>query len=383
MKRERKLYILGWPGAIGGASTKLAHLLRLLHRRFLTVIVPNEPEEANDAPWRGVLSDLGVTVCPFEELPEKLEGWGLALCNFEILISPKWAELRRRGLKMTWSNEMMWTHPGELGAVFTGLVDQILYVSEVQREYLEPVYVMARTGSVQPVSLCDPTASWGEVTHCSGRHLRWAMTGNYVDPVLFPEREQRVKGPAEPLIIGRLSRPDPAKFPEDFPAFYEGLGVPNAKFRVMAWEGAAAAQWNGHLFDERWELLPALKEDADKFLRSLDLFVYSLGATVQESWGRCVVEAMLSGVVPLLPDSRKHHLRNLVKHGESGFLCRDAAEFGHYARMLDTNRELLHACARQAREDAVNRLCCEGEHLRLWESAFPDLSVSANRQSVP
>src|SRR5678816_834578 len=128
MNRERRLYIFGWPGAIGGASTKLAHLLRLLHKRFRIVLVPNEDAEVNDPEWRPFIDGLAVNTCAFGHLPERLHGWGLTLCNFEFLMSPKWAEARRRGLKMAWSNEMMWTHPSELGAIFTGLVDQILYV---------------------------------------------------------------------------------------------------------------------------------------------------------------------------------------------------------------------------------------------------------------
>src|ERR1700750_2182933 len=119
MNRERRLYIFGWPAAIGGASTKLAHLLRLLRSRFPIVVVPNEDSEVNDREWRPFLDELSIAACTFGDLPERLQGWGMSLCNFEFLLSPKWAEARRRGLKMAWSNEMMWTHPGELGAVFT------------------------------------------------------------------------------------------------------------------------------------------------------------------------------------------------------------------------------------------------------------------------
>ena len=373
MNKAQRLYIFGWPGAVGGASTKLAHLLRLLHRRFPIVLVPNELDDLQDGDWNRFIATLEVQPCAFENLPQRLEGWGLALCNFEFLLSPKWAEVRSRGLKMAWSNEMMWTHPGELGRLFTGLVDQVLYVSPVQRERLEPQFYQAWTGSLHAPRPSEVNHAISGAIGQSSTVLRWSMTGNYIDPPLFPEKERYLKKAEEPLVIGRLSRADPSKFPEDFPSFYENLGMRHAKFRVMAWNQQLFARWHTHQFDDRWELLPAMREDPSAFLRSLDLFVYSLRSDCRESWGRSIVEAMLSGVVPLLPESAEHHLRNLVKHGESGFLCRDAEEFGYYARMLDRDRGLLFDCSRRAREDAVNRLCVAAEHLRFWETAFPEL----------
>jgi glycosyltransferase involved in cell wall biosynthesis len=338
------------------------------------VLVPNEKEELGEPEWAPVLDKLGIITSAFESLPQQLQGWGLSMCNFEFLMSPKWAEARRRGLKMAWSNEMMWTHPSELGALFAGLIDQVLYVSPVQRACLEPEFEKAWTGSLQPRPHQDHDALSGEIQHDSSlRALRWSITSNYIDPALFPAKEIRVRNREEPLVVGRLSRADPGKFPEDFPKFYEGLGLRNVRFRVMAWSEELSRRWAAHPFDDRWQLLPALQEDASSFLRSLDLFVYSLGPDLRESWGRCVVEAMLSGVVPLLPDSADHHLRNLVRHGESGFLCRSAEEYGHYARMLDQDRALLCQCAHQARADALSRHCSAADHLAYWENAFPEL----------
>lgn len=367
-----RLYIFGWPADVGGASTKLAHLLRLLHRRFPIVLVPNEEDEIDDPDREKYLAGLDVEAIPFSKLPDRLEGWGLCMCNFEFLLSAKWAEVRSRGLKMAWSNEMMWTHPGELGVIFAGLVDQVLYVSNAQRECLEPEFRRVWTGSLQPASILHRSLTGEILPGAGGRPLRWTITGNYIDPALFPMREQP-RREDEPIVVGRLSRPDPAKFPEDFPAFYEGLGLRNPRFRVMAWSDQVGQKWAGHPFDHRWDRLPAMKEDPAEFLRSLDLFVYSLGSGLRESWGRAIVEAMLSGAVPILPDSPEHHLRNLIVHGDSGFLCQSPNEFGHYARLLEADRTLLWRCSRSAREHAVNQLCAAAEHLRYWETAFPEL----------
>src|SRR5262249_39650067 len=115
------------------------------------------------------------------------------------------------------------------------------------------------------------------------------LTGNYIDPKFFPFRERK----NSTFAIGRLTRPAPDKYPEDFPVFYEALELPDTRFRVMAWDKDLAHKYRWHHFDERWDLLPPLQEPSLKFLHSLDLFVFPLGHTCTEVWGRAAVEAML------------------------------------------------------------------------------------------
>lgn len=52
MKSERPfLYLLGWPGHLGGADTKLAHLLALLHQDLQITVVPNESRHLQSRVW--------------------------------------------------------------------------------------------------------------------------------------------------------------------------------------------------------------------------------------------------------------------------------------------------------------------------------------------
>ncbi len=330
------LYIFGWPSFLGGADTKLAHLLVLLHRHYRITVVPNDAERLQEVTWTRFMDRLGIEYTCFRGLPRKLVGFGLSLCNGKFFPGGIAARARDRGLRLVWSSEMMWHHEGEVEAAKSGLIDRVLYVSPLQKRMLAPGY---------------------------GR-VPGFTTGNYIDPRLFPFRERR----NATFTVGRLSRPDPGKYPEDFPVFYECLEIPDVRFRVMAWSDDLRRKYRWHRFDSRWELLESLAEPQVRFLQSLDLFIYPLGHLFRESWGRSTVEAMLTGAIPLVP--RGHHLENLMVHGESGFVCDDIAEYREHAQRLRLDVAYRRQLAHQCRRHAVEKVCNAAEHLKLWQEVF-------------
>ena len=111
-------------------------------------------------------------------------------------------------------------------------------------------------------------------------------------------------------------------------------------------------------------------ESPVEFLHSLDLFVYSLGPTFRESWGRSTVEAMLTGCVPLVPKGGGHHLENLVPHGRVGFLCASNEEYREHVQRLRKDVALRQKLSHAARRHAENELCHRAEHLRVWREAL-------------
>jgi glycosyltransferase involved in cell wall biosynthesis len=302
----------------------------------------------------------------------RLTGWGLGLCQHSFFEQRRAVSAKKRGLRIAWGNEMMWFFRQELDHVMAGVIDCLLYTSDVQRKMLEPGYRLAMGGRPQCGKLGPLSGVINPLRLTAG--LRWVTVGNYIAPEWFPFKD-RFTGRAGrrrsgPLVVGRLSRPDLDKFPDDFPTFYESLGLKNVKFRVMGWDEETAKRWADHVYDDRWEFLPPLTEPQVTFLHSLDLFIYSVSPRFRESWGRAVVEAMLCGAVPLVPAGGGHHLEHLVRHGVSGFVCQDAAEYGAYARLLEEDEDLRKKMSFQAREDAVTRLCNASEHLALWRQVF-------------
>ena len=395
---------------MGGADTKLAHLLWLLHQDYDITVVPNVRVQLEQAHWRAWLRELGVKAAVLEDLPHKLSGWGLSLCNGAFWGEGVGVEAHRRGLKIAWSNEMMWHHPAEIAAVRLGLVEAVLYTSEVQRLKLEAGFAGVERknelsveaqgrlpGAVSLNSQLKPhSTSFSSGTLENG--TRWAITGNYIAPELFPWKDRTKGRRFGEFVIGRLSRPDPAKFPRDFPESYQRLRLKNPRYRVMAWSEEMGRQYKAgekksggvrgkgsegasplpphsptppqSRFVGPWDLLPALAEPTVEFLHSLDLFAYDLREDCCESWGRAVVEAMLTGAIPLVPAHPRHHLKNLVPQGVGGFLCSTKAEWREHAQRLQADGVLRQKMSRAAREFAAEELCHAAEHRAAWRAVF-------------
>ena len=136
----------------------------------------------------------------------------------------------------------------------------------------------------------------------------------------------------------------------------------------MAWSNDLQKQYRWHRFGPEWELLLEKKEPALKFLYSLDVFLYPLGHRIKESWGRAVVEAMLTGCVPVVPTGHQFH--KLMVHGESGFICQEYAEWKAAVRELYENYPFRQKVSRQCSDYAREHLCNPAEHRRRWVEAL-------------
>jgi glycosyltransferase involved in cell wall biosynthesis len=119
-------------------------------------------------------------------------------------------------------------------------------------------------------------------------------------------------------------------------------------------------------------LLHKEAESQVEFLHSLDLFVYDLGPRFSESWGRAVVEAMLTGCVPLVSGEPRHHLGELVPHGVGGFLCTTPEDWRESAQRLRKDELLRRKMSRAAREFSENELCGVRSHFQNWQKALAE-----------
>ena len=327
-----KLYLFGVPGKVGGAATKIRHLIYLLKDVFEITVILNHVSWLRNSEVTHFLKRMGVSYTLLKDLPPRCSGTALIICELDYFVSGSAKEVKKRGLKVVFSNEMMWEFKGEADAVVQGLIDKVLFVSDFQAAKFAELY----------------------------KHVPSAIPGNYIAPEDFQFKERH----NVTFTIGRLSRPDPDKYPEDFPVFYEELGLNDVKYRVMAWDDKLRQKYRWHRFSPEWELLGPQKEDTEKFLHSLDLFVYPLGHRFKESWGRSTVEAMLTGCIPLVPSGHQFH--NVITNGESGFLCSSFSEYKDIVAELHDNYPLRRKLSQQCAEYARSKICNSEEHRRIW-----------------
>lgn len=327
-----KVFLFGPPGKLGGAATKIWDLLWLLRDDVDFCLVLRNRKLQKDREIKEAVRETGIRVAFENELPSRMEGVALVICELDIFSTGRAQRIKERGLKLFFSNEMMWAFKGEEEAVKAGLIDKVLFVSEFQSSIFRPIY----------------------------EGVPQAILENYVLPKRFPFVDRHNVR----MRLGRLSRPDPVKFTEDFPVFYEALKVPNAKFRVMGWSDDLHRKYDWHDFGDQWDLLKPKAESATDFLHSIDLFVYAIGPFFQESWGRVVAEAMLTGAIPLVPSG--HHFENIIADGEAGYLCNDFDDYHEAAQRLYWDYPLKRRMSKHCAQYARSYLCDQKAHRRLW-----------------
>lgn len=374
-KRKPPLYLMAWPASVGGSETKTGATAELLAGLYDIVWVPNDDASLSDRKALKWITSRGMRAARWADLPRKLAGTALAMCNIPFLTEGRAAEAKGRGLRVAWGGEMMWAIPGELGAIAAGLVDTVLFTGDGQREALTPAFLTAlggKSGRAERVVAAHPAHGGTQGTlrgKCGA--VRWATVGNYVNPDAFPFLDRSRRRKDAPLVIGRLSRADWGKFPADFPKTYERLGLPkDTRFRVMAWSPELKKRWPRWRPSKQWELLPAMAEPPAKFLQSLDLFVYDTHPTFSESWGRAVVEAMLTGAVPVLPADTRHHFVRLAPHILTSAQCPAPQHWREQVQCLAERRELRHAVSKLAATFAHEELCDAAMHRASWQAAL-------------
>lgn len=341
---SKKLFIYGFPDCCAGADTKLYNTLPLFKEIFEEVMcIANAPAMFNPRnEYCDYLDGLGIKY----GLKESMSGFSpgdiaLSLCNPYFFKDKFIEDAKSKGLKVIWSSEMMWHHVDEKKYIEAGMVDKVLYVSDIQK-----------------AKLTYP------------EHIPWTMTGNYINPDLYPFRRRS----SETFGIGRLSRPDSYKYPEDFPVFYEeiaeNLDPRRVSFRVMAWNKDLTHKYRWHNWNRKyqWVLLEELQMPVIEFLYGLTVHAYPLGHNFIESWGRSTVESMLSGCIPIFFSG--HHLENLIEDKRTGFIADDIYDWKNIIQELFHNIHYRFEMAKRCSEHAREVHCNKEQHIKVWEEAL-------------
>lgn len=334
------LYVFQWISDLGGSDTRLKELLLLLKDDFRITCVPNDESRLGERHNTDFLDSLGIRYCMPSALPERLEGFAYANCNFRLFSERQRVDfIKARGLKFLWSNDMMWTTGEELEAIREGKVDCCLFTSHFHRGALAPRVLAAKPDQ------------------------RTAILDNYFDGSTWPYSERPARSG---VVFGKVSRPDPMKFSEDFPVFYESAtrGL-DARYRVMGWSPNQDRRYSWFGFSERWERLPPNAEPTAEFLSSLDVFLYNCNHRFTENQSRAIVEAQLTGCPVVAPN--KWNFPNMVWNQRTGFLWNDLEEARDACAAL-SDPSLRRSAGRHA-SDFARAIWCDSEAAkRKWNS---------------
>jgi glycosyltransferase involved in cell wall biosynthesis len=326
-------YVFQWISDLGGADTRLKELLILLKDDFNITCVPNDEFRLKEKHNTDFLDAIGVKYCMPSDLPSKMEGFAYANCNFRLFKEKSRIDfIFQSGLKLLWSNDMMWTTGEELDAIGKGKVACALFTSPFHRDKIS-----------QSMQKANPT-------------MKMAVIENYFDSSTWPYVDRPTRNYVN---VGKVSRDDHMKFSEDFPVFYESAteGLP-VKFRVMGWSQSLAKKYNWFAFSEKWDLMKTNKLPTQEFFSGLDVFLYNCNYRFIENQSRAIIESQLTGCPVVAPN--KWNFPNMIWTDRTGMLCEDMEDFKEAMKfMMDGyNRKkmgkLASDCTREIWCDSVS-----------------------------
>jgi hypothetical protein len=341
-----RVYLIGYPGNMGGANTEAWHTLKLWRRMGYEVRLI--PTWGCDSSMEARCSEIGCqtlhvakeAVAGLEELRGQI---AVGMCNSHYM--SVFGELKAMGVKTVWVNCMTFIFSHEhQGFQQHGPADAYVFQSEFQRGELEP--------------FLSPLKYRKEQGHTI--HGAFDVSEYPFSPRAHP--------PGQEFCIGRLSRPDLDKWSSNH---WPILGmVPYSAKKALA------MGWNVELERKlgrppEWaEALEPQKIPVAEFLGRCHAMI-GLNGGARENWPRVGLEAMSAGV-PLVCQNN-WGWKEMIRHGETGFLANDDADLCYYLALLAHDDEVRMRICRNARR-AVEALADPDYLGGQWRQLFDNLT---------
>ena len=277
-------------------------------------------------------------------MPGLAGGVVLSFCNTRFLAAAD--RFRQLGCRVVWVGCMNWLFPEErLHYRQFGPFTRHVFQSRYQYDQLVPQ--LRRFGFEES----------------QGRIIRGAMDVGEIpfQPLPHP--------PGEVFIVGRISRADPDKFSRTLWKTYGRIPHP-IRARVLGWRHDVEARLGQ---PPPWaECFPPAAGAAAPLLRTLHALVQANAAAV-ENWPRMGLEAMAAGV-PLVVDANGGW-PEMIRHGQTGYLCTDDDQFAYYAARLAYDEPHRLRLARQARRSLISELADPRTIWLQWQEVFEGLGI--------
>jgi glycosyltransferase involved in cell wall biosynthesis len=332
------IFVLGYPGDVGGANTELWHTIKLWRR--LDVAVTLIPTWTAEPRWQRRLDALGCRTAvsdrhslgAVEGLPGSIV---VGFCNSQFLACGQ--RLKELGCRTVWVSCMNWLFPEErLLYRRLGTFARHVFQSRYQRNQLVP-----------------------QLRRYDFHVAQAAVIRGAIDADEFP-LEPLPHAAHEAFCLGHVSRAEPDKFARNLWQVYGRVPHP-VRVRVLGWSEAIARHAGT---PPPWaECFAAGSLDVGPFMKTLHAMVVPGGSAV-ENWPRIGLEAMAAGV-PLVVKA-EGGWNEMLRHGETGFLCHTEEEMAYYTARLAYDETYRLEMVRQARAALVDDLAEPSAIGRQW-----------------
>ncbi|MCP4606053.1 MAG: glycosyltransferase family 4 protein [Proteobacteria bacterium] len=333
-----RICVIGFPSKLGGADTELDHQITCWRRMGVEVhLIRTGPFDKNGLKMKESVEDRGCIVHKPRDW-SRCEGMHvISYCNGGFLSNLQ--EIRRYAKTTTFVGCMTWAFDKEKRAHREGLIDLELFQTVHQQEKIS-----RQLDKVSP-------------------EFRWAYTTPYWNSDPFP-----FIGPSgrkeDKFQFGRISRDDAAKYSRKQLWIYENMTAPVAKEGLILGFGGRTRRKVGN--PPSW--IRALRCGAvsqQEFYRFASCIIQASDTT--ENLPRIGFEALSSGSVLIVDD--RGGWSELVKHGETGFLCKNNREFVQHSTRMAFETKERKRIARNARDWLDTNWNFESSK-KSWEDIF-------------
>lgn len=346
-KLPDRLFLIGYPGDVGGAGTECWHTLMLWSRFgfYVTCI----PTWSCSLDWEKRVKELGHRTIKVNNPPKGLldiaelkDSIVVSFCNSQFLNNLEY--FRKMNCRIVWAGCMCWLFNAEKEHYRKfGPFDSYIFQSQHQLNTLFP-------------QLSEYGVS---VSQC---HL---IRAPFISDTWEFRPLPHIKG--EPFIIGRASRAAPDKFHAKTWEIYKRIDYP-IKIKILGW-GDSVEKKLGK--PPEWaETMPPGAIPIKEFFRSIHCMM-QISDSAQENWPRTGLEAMASGVAIVAHND--WGWKEMVIHGETGLLANNEDEFVQYASMLAKDEPLRLKLITNARKHLEENLANPYISWKHWKRVFDSL----------
>ncbi|QDU76877.1 Glycosyl transferases group 1 [Bremerella volcania] len=343
-----RVFLMGYPGDLGGACTEAWHTVKLW-RRF-DADVHLIATWGTDAKWRSRVDALGCTTHTatpetLDQVPGLAGATVVSFCNAAFLANAK--RLRELGCRLAWVNCMTWLFDAERKFYReSGPFDAFVFQSEFQRSMLEP-----------ELTKLGYTPGLGNLIRGAFDFEEW-------------EFNPRPHADGEAIVVGRAARPDLDKWSSNTWPIYNRIQYRNKRALMLGMDERTHQKLGA---PPEWaDCLKPMALPAHDYFRQLHCTLPVNGGA-RENWPRVGLEAMAAGVAVVAQND--WGWREMIEHGVTGFLGSCDEELAHHTAVLAYDETLRMRIINAARERLVNELASPNVLWAGWKRLFEAINT--------